>query len=68
MTFRIASKAATVAARVQRHLVRPACQGAQVRFHHPDPFDPKATKGWKAAVKVRDGYYIYTCLVIVSLQ
>jgi hypothetical protein len=25
----------------------------QVRFHHPDPFNPKMTKGWKAALKVR---------------
>jgi hypothetical protein len=25
----------------------------QIRFHHPDPFNPKVTKGWKAAVKVR---------------
>lgn len=23
----------------------------QVRFHHPDPFNPKNTRGWKAAVK-----------------
>ena len=30
-------------------------QGAfsQVRYHHPDPFNPKMTKGWKAALKVR---------------
>jgi|AntRauTorckE5430_2_1112549.scaffolds.fasta_scaffold05619_5 hypothetical protein len=26
----------------------------QVRSHHPSPFDPMTTKGWKAAVKVRD--------------
>ena len=25
----------------------------QVRSHHPDPFNPKTTKGWKAAIKVR---------------
>jgi len=25
----------------------------QVRYHHPDPFNPKVTKGWKAALKVR---------------
>jgi hypothetical protein len=25
---------------------------SQLRFHHPDPFNPKMTKGWKAAVKV----------------
>jgi len=23
----------------------------QQRFHHPDPFNPKTTKGWKAALK-----------------
>lgn len=23
----------------------------QARFHHPDPFNPKMTKGWKAALK-----------------
>ena len=23
----------------------------QKRFHHPDPFNPKTTRGWKAAVK-----------------
>ncbi|KAL3757639.1 hypothetical protein ACHAWU_009484 [Discostella pseudostelligera] len=23
----------------------------QKRFHHPDPFNPKTTKGWKAALK-----------------
>jgi agmatinase len=54
MTFMIASKAAArVGLGVQHHLARPAAAAAQgqVRFHHPDPFDPKATKGWKAAVK-----------------
>ena len=25
----------------------------QVRNHHPSPFDPQTTKGWKAALKVR---------------
>jgi len=24
---------------------------SQLRFHHPSPFDPQTTKGWKAAVK-----------------
>lgn len=24
----------------------------QVRYHHPDPFNPKTTRGWKAAVHV----------------
>mmetsp|Transcript_10656 Transcript_10656/g.29364 ORF Transcript_10656/g.29364 Transcript_10656/m.29364 type:complete len:408 (+) Transcript_10656:210-1433(+) len=27
------------------------CGLGQIRFHHPDPFNPKATKGWKAALK-----------------
>lgn len=36
-------------------LLRTSCRGtlSQVRYHHPDPFNPKMTKGWKAAVKVR---------------
>jgi hypothetical protein len=56
------------AARVGHHLVRPArssghvgvgttgmvMQQGQVRFHHPDPFNPTMTKGWKAAQKVND--------------
>jgi hypothetical protein len=25
----------------------------QSRSHHPNPFEPKMTKGWKAALKVR---------------
>jgi hypothetical protein len=25
------------------------------RSHHPSPFDPQTTKGWKAAVKVSAG-------------
>ena len=29
----------------------------QIRFHHPSPFDPQTTKGWKAAKKVcHDNY------------
>jgi hypothetical protein len=27
--------------------------GHNIRHHHPNPFDPKTTKGWKAALKVR---------------
>lgn len=27
-------------------------QPRQQRFHHPDPFNPKVTKGWQAALKV----------------
>ena len=26
-------------------------QQQQIRYHHPDPFNPKNTKGWAAAVK-----------------
>lgn len=37
---------------LQRQLTK-ACQ-SQVRRHHPSPFDPMTTKGWKAAVKVRE--------------
>lgn len=40
-----ASQALT-AQQLQQH------QQQQVRFHHPDPFNPKVTKGWKAALKV----------------
>lgn len=31
----------------------------QKRAHHPDPFNPKSTRGWKAALKVRlqDSHY-----------
>lgn len=28
-------------------------QTTQIRSHHPDPFNPKTTRGWKAALKVR---------------
>mmetsp|Transcript_6554 Transcript_6554/g.8518 ORF Transcript_6554/g.8518 Transcript_6554/m.8518 type:complete len:408 (-) Transcript_6554:135-1358(-) len=46
MSF-IASKAL-----VKQIAARPAWLGSsQVRFHHPDPFDPKSTRGWKAALK-----------------
>jgi hypothetical protein len=37
---------------VKKALPRATAAG-QARSHHPDPFDPKITKGWKAAVKVR---------------
>ncbi len=30
-------------------------QGIWIRNHHPSPFDPQTTKGWKAAVKVGNG-------------
>jgi hypothetical protein len=44
-------------------LSRPA---KQKRAHHPDPFNPKTTKGWANALKVRSGLlYRYECLVNV---
>jgi hypothetical protein len=30
----------------------PAALALKSRSHHPDPFNPKVTKGWKAALKV----------------
>ena len=36
-----------------------ALQNLQVRSHHPDPFNPKMTKGWKAALKVRHWILIF---------
>ena len=51
-----------------KKLVRRACVSSQsARWHHPDPFNPKVTKGWKAAVKVGDSTYpkeypFYVCL------
>lgn len=38
-------------AHLSRKALRSAAAGGQVRFHHPSPFDPMTTKGWKAAVK-----------------
>jgi hypothetical protein len=29
----------------------------QRRPHHPDPFNPKSTRGWKAALMVRVFYF-----------
>jgi hypothetical protein len=34
----------------------------QRRFHHPNPFDPKTTKGWKAAIKVCMNLCVCMCL------
>ena len=31
-----------------------AATSTQIRSHHPDPFNPKQTRGWKAALKVRE--------------
>jgi hypothetical protein len=38
---------------VFQRLARPT-KAVQQRSHHPDPFNPKVTKGWKAALKVRN--------------
>lgn len=35
-----------------------SCTSQQVRHHHPSPFDPKITKGWKAALKVRLNFIV----------
>ena len=37
------------------------CLSQQVRFHHPDPFNPKMTKGWKAALKVKRRRRNFNC-------
>ena len=37
--------------RVLQRLPKPK---SGTRSHHPNPFDPQTTKGWKAAVKVSD--------------
>jgi hypothetical protein len=31
---------------------------SQCRYHHPNPFDPKTTKGWKAALKVNNSLFV----------
>jgi hypothetical protein len=48
----------TLAPASQRFL-RAALRGStkrvqQQRSHHPDPFNPKQTRGWKAALMVRN--------------
>jgi hypothetical protein len=50
MTFSIANRRVT-----QALLRRSGVVGSttQLRSHHPDPFNPKQTRGWKAALKVR---------------
>ena len=35
-----------------QRLIGQGSRQSQCRHHHPNPFDPKTTKGWKAAVKV----------------
>lgn len=37
--------------RVLQRLPKPK---SGTRSHHPNPFDPQTTRGWKAAVKVSD--------------
>lgn len=39
-------------------------QMLQQRFHHPDPFNPKMTRGWKAALAVRVCLYVYICVCV----
>lgn len=36
--------------RIHRHS-RSSLSRSSIRFHHPSPFDPQTTRGWKAAVK-----------------
>ncbi|GAX25450.1 agmatinase [Fistulifera solaris] len=36
---------------VTREIARASLTLQQARAHHPDPFNPKVTKGWKAALK-----------------
>jgi small-conductance mechanosensitive channel len=43
-----------------------AVKQTQTRSHHPDPFNPKTTRGWKAAVKVRL-LFIYIYIVCIFL-
>jgi hypothetical protein len=38
---------------VIQQLLGPNGSKTQCRYHHPNPFDPKTTKGWKAALKVK---------------
>jgi hypothetical protein len=37
---------------LQAAVIRRGVTSTQVRSHHPNPFDPKTTRGWKAALKV----------------
>lgn len=34
-------------------LTKPSSKKQMMRAHHPDPFNPKTTKGWANALKVR---------------
>jgi antibiotic biosynthesis monooxygenase (ABM) superfamily enzyme len=35
------------------------------RYHHPNPFDPKTTKGWKAALKV---CFTFFCMMMMNVK
>lgn len=37
---------------VAREIARASLTLQQARAHHPDPFNPQTTRGWKAALKV----------------
>ena len=45
--------ASVAAAAGQQPPPPPPLQAQQIRHHHPDPFNPKTTKGWAAALKVK---------------
>ena len=57
MTFSVGSR------RVLHRLMKRAGGGSQTRSHHPDPFNPKTTRGWKAALAVSciDGGVLSVC-------
>jgi hypothetical protein len=46
-----------------RRVLQPLARGTGrpiiARNHHPDPFNPKITKGWKAALKVRSAHAFF---------
>jgi hypothetical protein len=49
MALSMATKRGLQAAVIRRSA---GVTSTQVRSHHPNPFDPKTTRGWKAALKV----------------
>jgi hypothetical protein len=53
MTFSIAAQR-VLQARRRPNAVGQLAKLIQARSHHPDPFNPKTTRGWKAALAVRD--------------
>ena len=55
--------ASSVAASGQQpQLQPPPLQAQQIRHHHPDPFNPKTTKGWAAALKVKRKFVHCMCV------